>query len=294
MVASEIVAGKLYLSAIGQWPRVPARANPERWLDQFAPQERELAEALLDNLIFFSDELTTKLFAAAIHSLSSKICSGVDSYAAAKEKWSSFLDSCAITFPTGEVPGPTDSGHKFARLAKYELRFPENRIIQPEQLISYSWCHPKSNILFIDDFAGSGDQFLKTWYRSRTAPDRSVSSFASEFRTATNVYYLPLIATAKSFDRIHGSAPGVGLHTSHLLGNEYSVIDSRSTICPPNQSHCIESTLGAIASRAGFNGNPNGYDDLALTLAFEHSIPDATLPAIHEYTEDWEPLMRPT
>lgn len=292
MVADEVVAGRKYLSAIGQWPRIPARSNPMQWLAQFGDEEQNLATALLDNLIFFSAEQTTKLFATLVHSLSAEVCDREAPYEDARQQWIGFLDSCVVTFPTGERPGPTDSGHLFARLARYVLGFPEERILQPDRLINHHWSNPDAGVLFVDDFAGSGDQFLATWNRQRNAPDRSLTSIAEQFSSSDRVYYLPVVATSTSFDRIAAAAPSVNLRTAHLLGNEYSLIDPTSAMCPPEFIDEYRDSLIEIAERAGFTGSALGYGDLALTIAFEHGVPDATIPAIHEMTATWEPLMR--
>jgi hypothetical protein len=57
-------------------------------------------------------------------------------------------------------------------------------------------------------------------------------------------------------------------------------------------------TLKRISERAGYiqeNGGPDdwrGFHGLGLTVAFEHGIPDASLPIFFSERNGWKPLMR--
>lgn len=233
MVREEVLASKQYLSTIGQWPKIPARANPERWLTGFAPEDVDHAVSLLESLVYFSMEQTTKLCTSLFHSLSEEVSAGQATYADRKASWSGFVNDCLVTFPTGETPNPTDSGHTFARLARQELEIDEARFLYPGDVVQYQYRGQRRPVVMVDDFAGSGEQFIKTWSRMYQMSDGSQASFESMASLAgADVYYIPTVATEHAVRRIQLAAPSVRLRTAHLLTDHYSAVDPHSVVFP--------------------------------------------------------------
>lgn len=294
MTRDEIIASKRYLSEIGQWPKIPARANPERWLNGFHDDDADHALSLLESLVYFSMEQTTKLCTSLFHSLSSEVAANADSYAGRKVLWGNFLAKCVVTFPTGEKPNPTDSGHTFARLARQELRIPEPRFLYPEEAISRLFRGERFPVVLVDDFAGSGDQFLKTWSRKYPMSDGSFASFATvAAEHHLDAYYIPAVATSYAVTRIAETVPEIRLRTSHLLTEKYSAIDSDSVVFPDDLRPGARQFVANASRQAGINPEAElGYHGLALAMAFEHSVPDATLPILWADTPSWNSLLR--
>lgn len=294
MSREEVLAGKQYLSAIGHWPKIPARANPERWLNGFEAGDSAHAVALLESLVFFSMEQTTKLCTSLFHSLSAEVTRHLQTYAAKKSAWEHFLHSCIVTFPTGEQPNPTDSGHTFARLARQELGIDETRFLYPEQVVEFLYRGQRRPVVMVDDFAGSGDQFLKTWRRKYTMPDGRIATFQSVNTTApVEAYYLPAVATEYARLRIESHAPEARMRTSHILTQHYSAIDPDSIVFPDALRSDAAEFIERASTQAGIQRDKQlGWHDLALAIAFEHSVPDATLPILWADTPTWNSLLR--
>lgn len=294
MTREEVVAGKQYLSTIGHWPKIPARANPERWLNGFRPEDVDHAVGLLESLVYFSMEQTTKLCTSLFHSLSEEVTTGMASYADRKAAWTSFVASCLVTFPTGEIPNPTDSGHTFARLARQELEIDESRFLYPEHVVETLYRGEHTPIVMVDDFAGSGDQFLKTWSREYLMPDGTKASFESVAKSSTiDVHYIPAVATEYAVRRIEGGAPDVNLRTAHMLTAHYSAVDPDSAVFPDALRLGARAFVARASAQAGIPpGRELGWHDLALAIAFEHSVPDATLPILWADTPTWNSLLR--
>lgn len=294
MTRDEVLASKQYLSTIGHWPKIPARANPERWLNGFQDEDLDHAVSLLESLVYFSMEQTTKLCTSLFHSLSSEVAHGLSSYADRKAAWSGFVDNCLVTFPTGEKPNPTDSGHTFARLARQELGIDELRFLYPEEVVERLYRGERQPIVMVDDFAGSGDQFLKTWSRMYPMSDGSQASFEQIAQgSAIDVYYIPAVATDYAFTRIGKYTDLVRLRTAHLLAETYSAVHADTVVFPDALKADARDFVARASAQASINPTKElGWHDLALAIAFEHSVPDATLPILWADTPTWNSLLR--
>lgn len=294
MTRDEVLASKKYLSLIGQWPKIPARANPERWLDGFPDDDEDFALALLESLVYFSMEQTTKLSTSLFHSLSSEVTQHANSYAARKELWLKFLDECLVTFPTGETPNPTDSGHTFARLARQELSIREDQLLYPQQVVELLYGRESRPVVIIDDFAGSGEQFMKTWQRLYSMPDGQRVSFHQIVSSSNpKIFYIPTVATSYALERIKREAPLVNLRSAHILSERYSAVGTDSVVFPPQLRDRARDFIRRSSETAGISPQDQlGFHCLALAIGFEHSVPDATLPIIWKDTQSWHSLLR--
>jgi hypothetical protein len=294
MSRDEVLASKQYLSLIGHWPKIPARANPERWLNGFQPKDEGHAVALLESLVYFSMEQTAKLCISLFHSLSSEVTRGAATYASRKASWAAFVANCWVTFPTGEKPNPTDSGHTFARLARQELEIDEERFLYPEEVVERLYHGERRPVVMVDDFAGSGQQFLTTWSRPYEMPDGQPCSFELIAQSSPlNVFYIPTVSTAYAADRIEAGAPSVTLRSAHILSDVYSAVHAESVVFPDHLRSEAREFVARTSSQAGISPeNELGFHDLALAIAFEHSVPDATLPILWADTPSWNSLLR--
>ena len=294
MTREEVLASKQYLSTIGHWPKIPARANPERWLNGFHDEDLDHAVSLLESLVYFSMEQTTKLCTSLFHSLSSEVTEGLTTYADRKAAWGAFITDCLVTFPTGEKPNPTDSGHTFARLARQELGIEEERFLYPEEVVERLHLGERRPIVMVDDFAGSGDQFLKTWSRSYAMTDGQMSSFEQiAHASPIEVFYIPAVATEYAFKRIEAQTQLVRLRTAHLLNDLYSTVHRESVVFPEHLRPAAREFVSRTSAQASIHPTKElGWHDLALAIAFEHSVPDATLPILWADTPTWNSLLR--
>ncbi|WP_157571747.1 phosphoribosyltransferase-like protein [Nocardioides alkalitolerans] len=294
MTKDEVLASKQYLSAIGHWPKIPARANPERWLNGFNAEDVDHAASLLESLVYFSMEQTTKLCTSLFHSLSSEVAAGLSTYAERKSVWSAFVADCLVTFPTGERPNPTDSGHTFARLARQELGIDEVRFMYPEEVLERLYRGERRPIVMVDDFAGSGDQFIKTWTRFYSMPDGSHTSFEEIAKISpVEAFYIPAVATAYAFTRIEAHCTLAHLRTAHLLADNYSAVHPDTVVFPDELQAGARDFVARCSTQASINPTMElGWHDLALAIAFEHSVPDATLPILWADTPTWNSLLR--
>lgn len=292
MNADEVLQTKMYLRRIREWPDAD-RINPARWLEAFAPEHSKHAAALLDSFVFVSDKQVRKLFVSTVHSLSSEISLSGSSYAEKQSLWNDFLKSVVVSAPTGEVPNPTDSGFIFQRLARTELGIDETRIVLASDIRQAVEAGGGPPLILVDDFAGSGEQFLATWRRD-TWPTSPHSLEELSAVHSSDVYYLPLVATGYAVERIAREAPSVMTRPSHLLTSAYNALDPNTIVFPDDLKSGAATFIQDASSTAGITKWINGFCDLGLNIAFGHSIPDACLALLWSEEGGWQPLMSRT
>ena len=275
-----------YFSSIGIWPNRTV-LDPERWLDNFLAEEVEHALYLLNAFMYFAPSLVDQIFSASIRTIARLMT---------RDQWEEFLGSVLVTLVTGEEPSVTDSGHLFARRARY-LGIPEDRIISPEQA-----CHQiqrgfNGAVVFVDDLVGSGNQFIATWRRTYRTPHESFMALAPMSRA--KFYYCPAFCTQLGLKRLNCDCPEVTVSPGIFIPDNYGALAPDSIVWPSRLKSTAEEFLRSASARAGIpdtgGTTPDdwrGFASLGLTIAFENSVPDATLPIIYWERNGWRPLMR--
>lgn len=294
----DIVLSKCsYFVDVQLWP-LQSALNPGRWLENFEEREMDYALHLLNSFLYFSDQLTNEMFVAAFQGLSNTIRRQGDSFLSAQAAWRSFVDSLIVTPISGEVPKVTDSGNFFARKARQQLGIDERRILSPEETLQLLVTTGPCPVIFVDDFVGSGNQFLKTWQR-RINLEHSICTSFKDFSSVrgSQFLYCPLLCTEYGYSRLQKECPEVLLSPTHVLSSKYSALDDNSLIWPPNLRATAVDFLYRASARAGIPDNSGGVNDwrgfhkLGLTVAFAHSVPDATLPIFYWEEKGWKPLI---
>ena len=271
-----------YFSDVGIWPR-KTDLNPELWLSNFQRDEERHALYLLNAFMYFSTDLVNQIFSTSIRTIG-RMMTG--------DQWTEFLDSVLVTLVTGEVPSVTDSGHVFTRKAR-ALGIPEDRIMSHEQVFSRIQSGFDRAVVFVDDFVGSGNQFIRTW--DRTPPNRYESFRALAIGSQTKFYYCPAFCTQLGLNRIKSDCPEVTVNPGVLIPDNYGALAPDSIIWPSQLRSTAENFLHSASMRAGIAEDDwRGFASLGLTIAFEDSVPDATLPIMYWEKNGWHPLMRRT
>lgn len=283
----------------GLWP-VLANLDPIRWLRNFNESEIEHAYHLLNAFMYYSDALVQQLFAAAFQNLSVLDRQDAWRFPEAKNAWQRLCESLIVTYVTGEHPNPTDSGYSFARKARQVLRIEEARIVAPDEALRQIFVAPDRPVLFVDDFVGSGQQFLTTWTRKYSVPALGDRSFAQHAQDRQGRYfYCPAMCTAYGKRNIASHCGNaVVVSPGNLLPDENSAVHQNSVVWPDHLRLSGPQFVESASRRAGIPDNGGNVDDwrgfhkLGLTLSFSHSTPDATLPLFYWEQNGWHPLVR--
>lgn len=283
------------------WPLEPT-IDASGWLRNFRADEIEHALHLLNSFMFYSDYLTRELFASGFQNISNIIRIPGQIFHEAQTSWVDFCGKVLVTYVTGEQPNPTDSGFTFARMARQALGIDQNRIVSPLEALTKLMLYPNLDVLFVDDFVGSGDQFVATWNRTYDVNGQFPYSFSQHAsgRTGSRFFYCPAICTQKGYRRIQESCNNVVLSPGNVLPDQYSAIHPDSIVWPNQLRASGASFVERASLRAGIPddldnlGDWRGHHQLGLTLGFSHSVPDATLPLFYWEHNGWQPLLRRT
>jgi len=289
------------LKSSGLWPVEP-KVRPRAWLNNFDPDDRWLAAMLLDRFTFYNDALTDRLLLSAFSSLADGLPKGPT--APGRAELVAALDDAVFTPVEGEDPNRTDSGNFLCRKARQLLLLPDSRVVEPR--IALQAARAGRAVVFLDDFIGSGDQFMSTWTRDDLSTG-ALNSFANAHSAQPfPAMYVCLVATSGGLTRIAAAAPNVAVSVAHVLDASSSVF--QIVPLPPRNTHelqvLIESFLkkyeSRLAPREPYIANNAdfrlyGYRKLGLMFAFAHSVPDATLPIFWSAgTGNWTPLVERT
>jgi hypothetical protein len=275
------------------WP-LTQRLDPRRWMSNFLPDEREHAISLLNSFLYFDKILMEHLLLGAFQALSRSFCGAGESFLGTQAKWRSFTDSAIITCVRGETPNPTDSGYTFLRMARQVLGVNEDRIMEPDSAVDFLLKKP-CPVVFLDDFVGSGQQFISTWKRQVPVIGHVGISFETLSLLLRNsqFFYCPLVCTAYGKQKIQTECPAVNVRPAHIISDEYGAFARESVLWPAELRASAAAFVERASSRAGIP-NWKGFHDLGLALAFEHSVPDATLPILYWRENGWKPLIART
>ncbi|MET0107429.1 MAG: hypothetical protein ABW084_00885 [Candidatus Thiodiazotropha sp.] len=294
VIVSEVLAKCDVLIQAGFWP--PGQIiRPNRWLNNFDEVDRGTAALLLDKFTFYNQRLTDALLGASYNSLGDGIPKGPA--APFPHEIIKSLSSAILIPVTGEDPNPADSGNLFCRKARQVLDIPEALMSTPENAITHA--DAGNTVVFVDDFIGSGDQFLKTWRR------RSAHGKGTSFEDISNskdkdfiAIYISLVATEYGLDAIFREAPKVVVSVTHILGQNSKVQNMGKDV---DEQRRIDDFLRKYSSRLepkedyirhNLDYLIYGYKERGLLFGFEHSIPDATLPIFWAPgNNNWEPLI---
>lgn len=275
------------------WPR--AKVDYKAWLDNFDQADRPLAIIMLSRFTFLSHQLVDRLFVASFQSISNSLGRREDGFAARQAAWQRYCDDVIVVPVMGESPSPADSGWGFARKARQLLGISEDRLLDPPQAVLAMLAQPDRPVVFVDDFVGSGAQFLRTWRRLHPTPmgPRSIGSLGH----GRSVHYCNVMMTEYGRDRLSLEAPAVKLVTGNLIPRSHNFACFGSAMWPTGLNLRGAALARRIGGQLGFDRSDGslrdwrGFHRLGLGIALEDSVPDANLPLFFSEANGWRPLV---
>lgn len=283
------------------WPRA-ARFDPRGWLENFDAKDQKYAIRLLEGFTYFSSELVEALFRGAFQNLSQLVVQNKENYFSASAQWNQFVESAIVVRVEGNHSSDADSGFIFTRMAREIIGVQEGQILSPTKALERLREAPRGNVIFVDDFVGSGEQFEDTWTKVHQLSNLAAASFKSIVTTigshSVGFYYCPLICTEVGRQYIEKECPLIKLAPAHMLPDTYSALSNQSVIWRDDMKvsgpEFVEraSVKAGIPFRDGQEGCWKGYRKLGLALSFAHGWPDATLPIFTHQENGWTPLLK--
>jgi hypothetical protein len=184
--------------------------------------------------------------------------------------------------PPGD--SPTKSGASIARMLKRHLRFSESWIIQPTDIGIHFGS--TDTFIFVDDFLGTGIQFSQ--FLSRTGIDQRLSKAI--------FVYAPLAAHVDGITHLHNSYPTLHVGAVEGLDDSHALFHAQAGSFPDaaNSAEIARDFYYDLLRRKKIDidgPDRRGFGHFELTYAFEHAIPDNSLPILWwNMSNDWKPL----
>jgi hypothetical protein len=288
-----------YLAEVGLWPRM-IEFNWRGWLQNFNGDEMPFAVRLLDSFLYFSQPITRQLFRSSFLSASAQIVKK-QSLSSAVGEWRSFIDGLAIVRVNGERPSLAESGYAFTRLARDDLEISERQLLEPGQAIASILRGHSRDVIFVDDFVGSGSQFEHSWRRKIDVPGQSTmlsfKDVALNYGSRSRFFLCTALATEYGLKNIHGTAPDVLLLSGQILDARASATSRQSFIWRDDMEKTGPAFVREASLKAGIpledcdDDRWDGFHGLGLAVAFSHGWPDATLPLFSWNKNGWIPLL---
>ncbi|MGI4789715.1 MAG: phosphoribosyltransferase-like protein [Janthinobacterium lividum] len=224
----QVIEKSKYFVDIQLWPLLQ-KLNPVFWLENFREDELEHAIYLLDAFLYFSNDLIEAMFQSAFQGLSKSSLNLSDTSVNQQLMWSDFVDKIVITHVTKEVPHSTESGFIFERMARQVLGLPGSQFKSGDELYRLLQGTQSYNIVFVDDFVGSGEQFVHTWQRPYFFSPLHSTDFNQIAQTGQHrFFYCPIICTEFAYRRLKLDAPEVTVCPAHVMSPRYSALATDS------------------------------------------------------------------
>jgi DNA integrity scanning protein DisA with diadenylate cyclase activity len=231
-----------------------------RWKEQFQPEDRWVAERLLDHFRYYDADTLLTLLQQLHRSL-------VDEY---REQLTG-----AFFIPCGYV---ASSGAAVSYLYRRANKLQEDRFISAEDLSAVD--DKATLIIFIDDFIGSGDSAIRLW-QEIAAPFQKRNG--SKLVLACAVGYETAIQSVVNKTSFH-------VICADIVPDSERPFSSNSKIFPGETERVqAEEIVRRYSSRLELRA-PFGYADVQGLVSFFFNTPDNTLPIFWSTANGWIPL----
>lgn len=286
-----------YFAKVGLWPTRGDGFDPERWLANFRTEEKRHALYLLNGFIYMSKRVVEQVFVEAVRGLSRHVMTAASDSAQLRFAWHELLDSLIFLPIRGEPPRLEDSGTIFTRVARDRFELDDAALPSEEEAIQRVLARPDTPVVFVDDFVGTGSQFVRTFKRKHTLPFGEYSFEDLAVNGQGRYYCCTVVACSRGAQLIARRCPTVIVSPGYEFPEVYSVFSPQSVLWPPDLADSAAHVLEVASRRAGIPDSPGttadwrGFGGLGLTLAFAHGKPpDATLPLFSWRSDTWYPL----
>ena len=240
----------VFMVNVRLWP-LKSELDPNRWLSNFEEDELEVAFHILDQFMYFGEELMNSAFLAGFQRISMTMLDPQNP-ANLCLQWKDFLSSVLVTTVQGEEDSIADSGRVFGRKARQVLGLKEEQLLEPHEAVQSAKLQGRPLVL-VDDFVGSGNQMINMW---ETLDFRAVAN------TGVPIFYAPALATTYGRQAILDSCIGLQMSPGQLIPREYSATAENSLLWPAGKAQEYLNVVRRASERAGIpDTNGKSVDD---------------------------------
>jgi hypothetical protein len=239
-------------------------ARIDRWLEQFARRDRDLAARLLDCVEFFTHEQMCTLMAQILSTLPG----WNREQALRKGKW-------RFVAYSGSAGESGDTMLQLFRRANDLTSKKMHELFIYRSELPLENLGPEDTVVFIDDFSGTGQQVCDAW------------PMIQELLPGGPRIFLVLVAcTATARARIQSQ--------TDLVPASFNVLNDGDNVFAEQCRHFTSAEKSSIlryCERAD-RRRPKGWGECGLLLVFAHTCPNNSIPILHATTNSWEGIFR--
>jgi hypothetical protein len=277
----------------GIWAGIhPSRLR--KWLNNFnTDEEKYFAACVLDSLVYRSEQQTVSLLRQLLQRTLPDLTRLDPTPLGAMEDWQGILKidpgaadpGVRLVAAVQRTDPPTKSAYVILRLLKRHLGINENWVISP-WAVAESLRAGIQVFVFIDDFLGTGQQFIDI---------ATAEGLASCMRSAYAAY-VPLAGHTRGIANLTTAFPELRVQPVETLDDDFSLFAPSSQAFDDgmNTPDGAEAFYDALLDSKGLKligADRKGYGGLGLAYAFSHAVPDNSLPILWYATlPGWEPL----
>lgn len=293
------------------WEHRLDNAKIENWLSNFADAGRNVAEErrhalyLLSRFLYYGDGEIRALLKALfrdlykypiVESVRRRLGNSLDFSRIDAE----FKRELAATRFLG-IGNPSESGSHLLYYFRQENRLDKDLFISTHQIFEpHRGTQPTklrdiavTRYIFVDDFAGSGQQADEY---SRDLIEDMLAAASSSGLTISVCYY-PLVATSAAIGNIRSTTKFTDVRAVIELDDSFKAFDPSSRYfraAPATIDRALAESMCRHYGTRLWAAYPVGYRDCQLLLGFHHNTPDNSLPIIwfDEHQTTWKPIFR--
>ena len=262
----------------------------DRWIANFStPEEKYFAARILDILIYRSSHQTVALMRQLFQRVIPDLARRKGLALSLRNIYQSLkVDSVdpgiriVPVIPPDASPGKSAS--TIVRILKRNLRFSEHWNVYPQQVPAL--LGQVDTVVFVDDFLGTGTQFLDFLSDTGLKNHLSTGSFI----------YAPLAGHIEGIKNLKNTHPDLHVGVVELLDDKHALFHEESGSFPDDVNSvevARDFYYKLLKDRKIEIAGPDrrGFGHFELAYAFENAIPDNSLPLLwwHD-SEDWQSL----
>lgn len=262
-----------------------------RWISNFTtPESKYLSACMLDALSYRSKDMCRSMMRKIIMDIIPNYCReiGISNFSSIVD-WLQKINSgdALVRFvPVSISDGKVKSSAVVAREFIQANDLPQRLIQQPEN-IQRAIDHGTKLIVFLDDFAGSGFQFLKFIQQQNM----------EKFRDSVNFIYVPLAGHTDAVERIHRKCGYIKIVPIEPLSKYQNFFyECKNGFFRGDKTNSVEAAKNYYETYCGEKFDNSKYlfgmSTQCLTYSFFFSCPNNNLKALyHEQGSDWKRLI---
>jgi hypothetical protein len=254
---------KIY-SRFVRYQRAISPRDISNWLLQFRPDDIEVAQRIIEHIIFIDEDEIRSHFSTSLNNLE-----GWNHQEALREgKWR-FV---AYSGSAGE------SGDRMLHLFRRTNNLSGNQFnplfIHRSQLL-LEGLGSTDKVVFVDDFSGSGKQISDNWpVMTELLPG------------GPQTYIILSTACANAITQIQSNTEMIPIVGRTLNDNDNFFSDSNEIFSEDDKKRIL------FYCQKVWRDHPRGFGDCGLLLTFSHSCPNNSLPILHKNNAGWRALFQ--